>query len=116
MSCVLGRLDDRVVVLVAEYRSMLQCIVTWRSSILEDLPHQAVPAIAREVCAAYTATPTPFWAPAWDGKISWRISERISQQTSPLNFLFCPRHAEAIQVLNAYACTVLYLLRISTFL
>ena len=70
MSCVLGRLDDRVVVLVAEYRSMmLQRIVTWRSSILEDLPHQAVPAIAWEVCAAYTATPAPFWAPPWDGKI-----------------------------------------------
>ena len=32
---------------------MLPCIVTWHSSILEDLPHQAVPAIAREVCASY---------------------------------------------------------------
>ena len=50
LSYVQERLDDRAAALAAGYRS----IVSWRSSILEDLAHQAVAAITREkVCAAY---------------------------------------------------------------
>ena len=55
-------LDDRAA-LAAGHRGL----VTWRSSILEDLAHLAVPAVTHEkVCAAYeyTAMPTFSCAPA----------------------------------------------------
>lgn len=50
LSQVQDRLDDRAAALAAGHRGL----VTWRSSILEDLAHLAVPAVTREkVCAAY---------------------------------------------------------------
>ena len=50
LSHVQGRLDDRAAALAAGHRGL----TSWRSEILEDLAHQAMPAItAEKVSAAY---------------------------------------------------------------
>ena len=98
LSYVQERLDGRAAGLAAGYRScgMVQCIATWRSSILEDMAHEGLSAIAQErVCAACRRHANSFL-----GREDILVDgERIPQQTSPLNILFCSRHAEAIQVL-----------------
>ena len=55
LSLVQERLDDRAAALAAGHRGL----TTWRSAILEDLAHQAVPAITTEkVSAAYRHSST----------------------------------------------------------
>ena len=50
LSPVQSRLDDREAALAAGHSGL----ITWRSTITEDLARQAVPAVTEEkVCAAY---------------------------------------------------------------
>ena len=57
LSPVQSRLDDRETALAAGHSGL----ITWRSTITEDLARQAVPAVTKEkVCAAYRHANTYF--------------------------------------------------------
>ena len=56
LSPVQSRLDDRETALAAGHSGL----ITWRSTITEDLARQAVPAVTKEVCAAYRHANTCF--------------------------------------------------------
>ena len=66
LSHVQDRLDDRAAALAAGDRGL----VTWRSSILEDLAHLAMPAVTHEkVCTAYHHANTLLCALPFDRRV-----------------------------------------------